>query len=398
MAKTSTVDIDAIVLDPDNAREHDDANRNAIVASLDRFGAGRSIVLDGNGVVRAGNGTVEAARKAGFEQVLIVEPEPGQIVAVQRSEWSEQEAKGYGVADNRTAELAKWNLPALQDVIDSVPDIDTAAMGFDAKQLETLFQDVTKPKGDPSLAGSGEGAVPEPPAEPTTKPGDVWRLGPHRVICGDSRVVVPSLPRFDCVITDPPYDERTHKGAVHDGGKARDQIKFPPLDVAEAVPMLLGAADRWVVAFCAMEMIAAYRDAAGDAWIRAGFWRKPNATPQFSGDRPATPGDAVAIMHQPGKKHWAGGGHHAFWEYPSEQTDRCHPTQKPVPVIADMIAKFVDGAGPVLDPYAGSGTTLIACSEMGARCVAVELNPAYVDVIVQRWENLTGSHAERVTS
>ena len=395
MAKTSTLDLDAIELDPNNAREHDEANRDAIKASLETFGAGRSIVLDGDGVVRAGNGTVEAAIEAGFEQVLVVEPEPGQLVAVRRPDWTEQQAKGYGIADNRTAELAKWNVATLQSVIDSIPEVDPGAMGFDVKQLEDLFKDVTQPKGDPSLAGAGEGATPEAPEDPVTKPGDVWELGPHRVVCGDSRVVVPSLGQFDCVITDPPYDERTHKGAVHDGGKARDQIKFPPLDVAEAVPMLLDAAKRWVLAFCALEMLGDYAKVAGDAWVRSGLWRSPNRTPQFTGDRPAVPADGVAIMHRPGKKHWAGGGHHAYWEHPTQQHNRHHPTQKPVPVIADMLAKFADRGEPILDPYAGSGTTLIACCEMGHRCVCVEMNPAYVDVIVARWKNHTGGKAKR---
>ena len=140
MGKTSLIDIADINLDQENAREHDEANRDAIRKSLDRFGAGRSVVIDSNNTIRAGNGTVEIARDAGFKKVLVVEPEPDTIVAVKRADWSEQEAKGYGVADNRAAELARWNLPGLEVVIASIPDIDIDAIGFGGGQLDALLQ------------------------------------------------------------------------------------------------------------------------------------------------------------------------------------------------------------------------------------------------------------------
>ena len=392
MVKTTEVKITDIELDPQNAREHDEANRDAIKASLDRFGPGRSIVIDSKDTVRAGNGTVEAAIEAGFESVFVVEPEPGQLVAVRRPEWSEAEAKGYGLADNRASELARWNIAALSDVIASIPEIDPGDMGFSAEQLDALIGDASKP--GPGL--SGDTTAPDPPGEPTTKPGDVWALGEHRLLCYDSQVVVPTLGAVDCVITDPPYDQRTHDGAMYEGGKATSKIDFEPLDVRRAVPMMLGAAKRWVVAFCTLEMLGEYQAISGDAWIRSGLWRSPNRAPQFTGDRPAVPADGVAIMHGAGKKHWNGGGHHAYWEHPTEQQGRSHPTQKPLGLMVELLEAFTDFGESVLDPYAGSGTTLLACHQLGRTCVAVEQLPSYCDVIKARWETATGERAKRI--
>ena len=171
MAKTTTIDIGEVSVDPENARDHDEANRAAIRKSLDRFGAGRSIVLDGDNVIRAGNGTVEAAREAGFAKVVVVEPDADTLVAVKRADWSEQEAKGYGVADNRAAELAKWDVPQLQSVIDSIPDIDLGAMGFAQDQLDELFKAAAG--GGKSLDDVTEDEPPDPPDEPVTQAGDI---------------------------------------------------------------------------------------------------------------------------------------------------------------------------------------------------------------------------------
>ena len=397
MANTKNIAIDELELDPDNAMDHPDENLDAIKASLERFGTGRSIVIDSNDVVRAGNGTVSAARAAGFKSVLVVEPKPDQLVAVKRIDWNEQEARGYGIADNRTAQLAKFNIPTLQRVIDSIPSVEPSDMGFSDDTLKSLFDSVTGPKADVDSVGSGEGAIPDPPAAPVTKLGDVWLLGRHRLYCGDCLELLPKVGPAGCIITDPPYDERTHVGAMYGGGKVKSTIDFKALDIEATIPALLDATERWVVAFCTLEMLGDYARAAGDSWVRSGIWRSPNRTPQFTGDRPAVPADGVAIMHKSGRKHWNGGGHHAYWEYPTQQRDRVHPTQKPVTLIADMVVKFADETDLVVDPFCGSGTTLVACQELDRPCVGIELEPKYCDVIVKRWENLTGDKAQRVS-
>ena len=220
MAKTTTIDIANVQTDPDNAREHGEANMAAIQKSLNRFGPGRSIVLDGTDTVRAGNGTVEAARAAGIKKLVVVEPEPDTLVAVRRPEWSEQEAAGYAIADNRAAELAKWDVPQLQSVIDSIPDIDLGDIGFAQDQLDELIKGASD-----SLGGTGDvtdDEVPDPPAEPVTKPGDVWTLGRHTVVCGDCCEMMqsnkPAMANAAIVLTDPPYAVDYQRSADARGG------------------------------------------------------------------------------------------------------------------------------------------------------------------------------------
>jgi DNA modification methylase len=202
---------------------------------------------------------------------------------------------------------------------------------------------------------------------------------------GDCREILPTLEAVDHVISDPPYDARTHSGARWGGdGKTAGLITFAPLDVNEAVPMLLSTARRWVVCFCTMEMIAAYQAASGDCWVRAGFWRRPDGAPQFTGDRPATPGDAVAIMHAEGKKRWNGGGHHAYWEHGVERVAREHPTQKPESLMREIVTQFTDAGDLILDPFGGSGTTAVAAKRLGRRCIFVEREEKYCEIAAKR--------------
>lgn len=198
--------------------------------------------------------------------------------------------------------------------------------------------------------------------------------------------------RTDVIISDPPYDARTHTGARSAEGNGNEShriskpidIHFAPLDISDALPLMLSAAKRWVVAFCTMEMIGEYQRVAGDAWVRAGFWRRPDGAPQFTGDRPATPGDAVAIMHAKGKKRWNGGGHHAYWEYGVERSARFHPTQKPEELMCALVHQFSDPNETVCDPYMGSGTTLVAAKRLGRKAIGIEREERYCEIAAKR--------------
>lgn len=218
--------------------------------------------------------------------------------------------------------------------------------------------------------------------------------GPHKGITiyhGDCRDVIGStyhddggsFAQVDVTITDPPYDARTHIGARSHGDTA-SKIDFPPLDIAEALPLLLSVTNRWIVAFCTMEMIAEYQRVSAAAWIRAGFWRRPDGAPQFTGDRPATPGDAIAIMHRAGKKRWNGGGQHAYWECGVERCDRVHPAQKPVALMRHLIANFSETGDMVFDPYMGSGTTIVAAKALGRRAIGVEIQEKFCEIAAKR--------------
>jgi hypothetical protein len=142
MAKVEEIPLDALVPDAANARRRTDKGRSAISASLRQFGAGRSIVLDCANVVRAGNGTIEQAQAEGFDRVLVVEPEPGQIVAVRRPDWTATQATAYGIADNRTTDLSTFDEPALASLLEAIrsePDYPVEATGFTDGEIDDLL-------------------------------------------------------------------------------------------------------------------------------------------------------------------------------------------------------------------------------------------------------------------
>jgi site-specific DNA-methyltransferase (adenine-specific) len=224
---------------------------------------------------------------------------------------------------------------------------------------------------------------------------------PWMVFTQDSREFMPRLPDgfADHVITDPPYDEHTHaslmsaaasKSTTRTTGRRGERpamvsLDFEPLaDVDALVSDLVRLSRRWALAFCSLEMLGAYRDAAGDSWVRAGFWHRPDGAPQFSGDRPAQAGEAVAVMHRAGRKRWNGGGHRAFWSCGVEHDDRVHPTQKPLALMMRLVEQFTDPGDLVFDPFCGSGTTGVACLRLGRRFVGVERDERYAALACER--------------
>jgi hypothetical protein len=135
------IPIDDLAVDPANLRQHSDRSNSGIESSLRRFGPARSIVVDGKGVVRAGNGTLEAARRAGITDVLVVEPKPGQLVAVRRSDWSPSEATGYAISDNRLTDLSSFDADGLERTLRALQDedFDLDAVGFTDAEVDALF-------------------------------------------------------------------------------------------------------------------------------------------------------------------------------------------------------------------------------------------------------------------
>ena len=123
-------------------------------------------------------------------------------------------------------------------------------------------------------------------------------------------------------------------------------------------------------------------EAAGVPLVRLGVWIKPNGAPQFTGDRPGTGWEAVAILHREGKKRWNGGGHHAVWHCPIEQGE--HPTQKPLRLVSDWLRAFSDFGETILDPFMGSGTTGVAAVKLGRKFIGIEIEPKYFDIACRR--------------
>ncbi len=206
---------------------------------------------------------------------------------------------------------------------------------------------------------------------------------------GDCLDVMATLEKVDHVITDPPYSQRTSDGARTGSrpSNAHNIIDFDGLTddfIARLVPAMLRLSSRWVVCFCAVEQIGTYERTAGDTWIRTGAWVKPDATPQFTGDRPAMGFEACAILHRAGRKRWNGGGRPALWTHGFERLRNGHPTPKPLTLMQELVTLFTDPDETVLDAFAGSGTTGVACIRLGRRFIGIEKDPNYFELACER--------------
>jgi DNA modification methylase len=212
------------------------------------------------------------------------------------------------------------------------------------------------------------------------------------VVCADNAEVLPWLPVVDHVITDPPYNEATHAnglcGSIGDFASQTGRgVSFAALDDAQALARaLLSRASRWVVAFCALEQLGEYEAGAGPEWVRAGVWDKINPSPQLTGDRPGQAVEALAIMHPKGRKRWNRGGGAGIWRCaPQQGSDRPdHPTPKPVPLMLALVSDFTDPGEVILDPFAGSGTTGVACLRLGRRFIGIERDARYAAIARER--------------
>ena len=193
----------------------------------------------------------------------------------------------------------------------------------------------------------------------------------------------------DHVISDPPYGETTHKGArtTKSGPEfgAEKLVHFDSITDDQFIDLCRTAvrvAKRWVVMTCEWRHAVAAEQALPKEFVRCGVWVKPDSMPQLTGDRPGTGWEAVLMLHRQGKKRWNGGGHHAVWTHLCERGK--HPTQKPLPLLREWVRQFTDPGDLILDPFAGSGTTGEAALLEGRRCVLVEKDPKFADVIRAR--------------
>jgi DNA modification methylase len=397
--KAELVPIDSLTFDPSNVRKHGEQNLSTIKASLNRFGQQKPIVVDANGVVRAGNGTLMAAKALGWKEIAVV-----------RSTLAGSEATAYAIADNRTAELAEWDDDALKQTLAAlqIEDEDLAvATGFDAKEIDAMLApDEVK-----------EDEVPEPPVDPITKPGDLWLLGDHRVLCGDSTKAEDVGRLMDgilasLVVTDPPYgvsyaDKNAFLNAFDKGDRVQTPIENDHLDKESAQKLWkdsfthMGAAMRpGACVYCFMPqggdqmmMMMMMMTGAGIEPRHELIWVKNNHVLGRTD---------YAYKHEPIMYAWKSGGHKFYGDFQTSvlefdrpNASKLHPTMKPVELIARLVQNSSAVSEVLYEPFCGSGTTLIAAEQLGRRCYGMEISPAYCDVIVKRWETLTGRKAIR---
>jgi len=373
------VDISTLAFDPANTRKHPESNMAAIKGSLAKFGQQKPIVIDKNNVVIAGNGTLAAAMALGWKMIKSV-----------RTNLEGPEAIAFALADNRAAELAEWDLEPLSKTLQGLKDIDfdLAAIGFDddfmtAHTPEVINEGLTDPDEIPENV------------ETRCKPGDLWMLGNHRLLCGDSTNVqhverLMNGEKADMVFTDPPYgvNERTMRksagrGKLAEGHDFRPVIGDDSADTAIAAFNLcsgLGINGIWWGA-----NYFAHSVPEVSSWL---IWDKRNGVPS---DDNADCEMAWVWNKKPARifSHlWRG-----CIRASEKSESKVHPTQKPI-ALAEWCFQNYGNPKSVLDLFLGSGSTLIACEKTNRKCYGCEIDAHYCSVIIERWERFTGKKAE----
>ena len=412
--EVEVVPIAALSLDPRNARRHGRRNLDAIRGSLEAFGQRRPLVVRQDGQVIAGNGTLVAMRDLRWTEVAITRVPPG---------WTDGQVRAYALADNRTAELAEWDDVVLAGMLAELDagGWDLNSIGFDGlPELPADDADDDVPDGVPARAA----------------PGDVWELGEHRVACGSSTDPDVATRLFEgrvaqAVVTDPPY------GVAYESRGRRTAHRAIAGDNAgdgELGELLVGALG---LAFVNLEEGGACYVFHGDS-KRVVFERAMAEVGYLVHQTLVWVKDSFVLarldyqpQHEPILYGWRPGGRHSWYggrkrvaiiadQQPDldtldreelvgllreiyETTDVIrharprrsdeHPTMKPVGLLSRLVVNSTKKGGLVYDPFLGSGSTLIAAERQGRVCYGVELDPAYVDVAVRRWETATGAVA-----
>ena len=367
----------------------------SVKRSLRRFGQRKPIVVREDGTVEAGNTTLKAALELGWTE----------IAAVAFGD-DDATAKAFALADNRTSELGSFDLAALTAMAVEVHAADPellAAASYTEADLNALLagQRVPEKRTDPD-------AVPDAPAEPVTVPGDVWELGPHRLLCGDATdmAAIEAMlagDRCDCMWTDPPY-------GVEYVGKTKDALTIRN-DGADDLPGLLAGA--FAVATAALKPSAAVYIAhpAGalfmvfaKAFFDAGWkfheglvWVKDvmvlgHSDYHFRHEPVMFGYTAGEGRHGRGGKGWYGDHTQtSVFEIPKPSRSEAHPTMKPVELVTRHLANSCPPGGMVYEPFGGSGSTLIAAHGLNQVARLVELDPRYCDVICRRYQEHAGT-------
>lgn len=386
--------------DHKNARKRTETSASLLKESLQRYGPARSIVIDEDDRILAGNGTVEAAIGLGIEGLRIVDASPDEIIAVRRIGLTEDQKVGLALADNRTADLAEWDAEMLQQ-LSAEHDISP---WFDDDDVEALLEQVEQL--DPVEGKTDPDEVPEPPAEPTTKPGDLWILGNHRLLCGDSTNPqhVERLmdgQKAEMVFTDPPY--AIYGSSTGVGDDVADTKMIQPF-FREIFTSMALALDGHFYVCCDWRTYPILNNllhGAGFAVKNMIVWDKVHmGMGMFYRNT-----HELIICGYPrlekikmrGKKTYGAVSDANVWSIQRE-SQKQHTAQKPIELAKRAIGNSSSKGEVVLDLFGGSGSTLIACEDLARKCRMMEMEPKYCDVIVKRWEAFTGNTAVCVPS
>jgi len=371
--------ISSLTLDPNNARTHDNANLEAIAGSLTQFGQRKPIVIDQNNVIVAGNGTVTAAQSLGWTEIEAVRVP---------ADWDADRIKAFALADNRTAELASWDQQVMASQL-----LELQEAGFD---IEEFGFELQEPLIDPDALIEDEIPV---DVKTRVAKDDVWILGNHKLKCGDATLIdhakdLMGQASADLIFTDPPYGV-DYKGINNDDAEGLENLLTKAFENYVAVSKK-GAS---IYVFHSDRNAHVFHSTFRKFFHFSSMiiWAKNSLTLSRTD---------YQSQHEPCLYGWVDNGSHSFygdrkqvsvWKFDKERVEG-HTTPKPVALIARALSNSSKSGDLVVDFFGGSGSTLIACEQTGRSARVMELDPKYCDVIIQRWENLTGQKAELVNA
>jgi hypothetical protein len=366
--KIEMVDIEALIPYARNARTHSEQQVTQIAASIREFGFNNPVLIDGQTTIIAGHGRVLGAKKLGLDRVP----------CIRLTHMTDAQRRAYILADNRIALNSGWDdaMLALELQGLETDGLDLGLIGFDEAELQKLLQGMDLPAEQ-----INEDEIPEVPVDPVTKPGDLWTLGKHRLLCGDStkaedvaRLMAGGT--YELLMIDPPYgidaSSMTMGSAQSSLPKKSRLSNVPTWDKSRPKidHLITKKACVWGGNYFAHDL------PISDDWL---CWHKKNDGLSFGEFELAWCNYGCRTRHL--QHHWG-----------AEKKE--HITQKPIQVITWGI-NLSETKGAIADMFCGSGTTLIAAEQLGRKCYGMEISPQYCDVIVNRWETLTGSTATR---
>jgi DNA modification methylase len=367
-----------------NSRTHSDDQVSQVAASIKEFGFTNPILIDEKGGIIAGHGRLMAAKKLGLEKVP----------TITLAGLSEAQKKAYVIADNKLALNAGWDTTALTAELERLQELDfnLDLTGFDADELAQLLQ----PEQVEGL--TDDDAVPEVPDDPVTVEGDVWVLGRHRLMCGDSTSIdaverLMNGKKADVFFTDPPYgidfkpQRGTHGKILNDALEGKEFDEF--LDGVFSCALSVMKPDTYAFVWTGWSKLGnferalhkAFKIQAFHVWVKnnfgIGYYSRPKHEPFYLclNGKPVYPSKAPADV----------------WEA-KKVTNTVHSCEKPVNLIIDILDAYHKNSA-TLDLFGGSGSTLIACEKTNRNAYLMELDPKYCDVIIKRWQDFTGEKA-----
>ena len=411
--KIETLEISQLIPDPNNARKHDQVNIKAIEHSLENFGQRKPIVVSQTNLIVAGNGTVEAAKSIGWTQIEAVRIP---------SDWTDEQIKAFAIADNKTAELATWDKAILNE---QLAELDKSGWQLTDMGFEWHAQD--------QLENIVEVDLPEN-VKRRTKLGQVWELGNHKLAVGDStqnstyEQLLDQGEQVDLVITDPPYNVDYHGGSEKEMTISNDNMSDADFQafLAQSFQRMIESSKPGapIYVFHADGSGGAFRNEFMNAgwllkqvliWVKNSFvmgrqdyhWQhepilygwKPGAGHKWYGDRnKATVIDDQKDISQMNKNELleimrVEADFSTVLRESKPKKNSIHPTMKPIILIAKLMSNSSLQGDIVLDPFAGSGSTLIAAEQLGRSARIIELDPEYADAILARWEFQTNQKA-----